>query len=189
MLLGGIVIFTPSCTPPDFSSPTSTVDSLKTELDSSYARFSAVNTDSLQHIQDSIEKHLDYIQKNYVGPMLRGMGKDLGDYRMVKKMVPSAASRAEEVELGIELARNQLSGLRTALADGSTHDALGNKLTPEYVTTLVREETIAASALIKEMNLITERSVPMITHFNTLYPKVRFWIDSIPLKTGDNLMY
>lgn len=175
-----------SCGRPDFSGSVESIDSLRSELESTYERFSAINCDSLQRIEDSINKHLSYIQKNYSGAMRRGMGKHLGDYRMVRKMVPGAARRAKDVHTGTELARKQLDDLRQALTGEFTHDAAGNKFTREYVVSLVREERTATEALIKEMKLITERSGPMIMHFNELYPRVRFWVDSIPERSTDD---
>ena len=181
ILIGGYVLL-PGCGKSDFSRQVATIDSLKTELDSSYARFAQVNCDSLQAITDSINAHLEYVQKNYEGSMRRSMAKHMADYRMVRKLVPDVSKRAALVESGIATARTQLANLRLALAEDFTHDAKGNKLTKEYVMQLVQEEKTATDALIKEMNLITERSVPMIKHYNDYYPQVRFWVDSIPQK-------
>jgi len=175
------------CGKADFSKQIATVDSLKTELDSSYARFARVNCDSLQAINDSINAHLEYVQTNYEGSMRRSMAKHMADYRMVRKIVPDAAKRAQQVNTGIETARAQLDNLKQALTGDFTHDAKGNKLTPEYVNQLMLEEKTATDALIQEMNLITERSVPMIKHYNDYYPQVRFWLDSIPEKPEDSI--
>lgn len=184
--LGCSALFT-GCGKADFSREVATIDSLKTELDSSYARFAQVNCDSLQAITDSINAHLEYVQKNYEGSMRRSMAKHMADYRMVRKLVPDASKRAAQVEGGIATARMQLDNLRQALAGDFTHDAKGNKLTHEYVIQLVQDEKTATDALIQEMNLITERSVPMIKHYNDHYPQVRFWVDSIPEKPEDSI--
>jgi hypothetical protein len=186
VLIGGYALLS-GCGKADYSREVATIDSLKTELDSSYVRFAQVNCDSLQAINDSINAHLEYVQKNYEGSMRRSMAKHMADYRMVRKIVPDASKRAAQVESGIATARMQLDNLRQALAGDFTHDAKGNKLTPEYVIQLVQEEKTATDALIKEMNLITERSVPMIKHYNDYYPQVRFWLDSIPEKPEDSI--
>ncbi len=177
-----------SCTPPDYSAQVATIDSLVKVVDSSYSRFSAVSCDSLQAIQDSVNSHLEYIQKEYEGPMIRSMGEHLGKYRSVRKLVPDARKRKAAAEEEYEKTKLQLTNLRTALTDGSTHDATGNKFTPEYVKQLLATEKNAASALCSELNLIADRSPEMISRFNELNAKVRFWVDSIPLKKEDDLL-
>jgi len=162
------------------------IDSLSSELESSYQRFSAINCDSLQRIEDSIEKHLHWVQDNYTGTMRREMGKHMGEYRMVKKLVPGAAKRSAEVQAGVAIARKQLNELKGAISGEFTHDASGNKLTSDHVTGLYREERTATEALIREMNLITERSTPMLKHYYELHPRVRFWVDSIPPRRNDD---
>lgn len=176
-----------SCSRPDYSAQIAALDSVLIKVDSAYNRFREVDCGKLQGIQDSVEKHLGYVQTNYSGPMRRDMADHLGKYRTIRKLVAVPLSRSQEAERAIVMVRKQIGDLRLALTDGSTHDALGNKLTPDYITKQIARETEAASALTKEMNLIAERGPLMEERYTELYPRVRFWVDSIPLKTEEDL--
>ena len=183
--MAALIVAHTACTRPDFSAQASTVDSLRIQLDSSHARFSAVDCDSLQRIHDTIVSHLEYVQANYEGAMKRDMARHMANYRSLRKLVPDASRRKAEVEKSIATTRGQLEKLSEALRGDYTHDAAGNKLTIEYVNQLLSTERAAAEALIKEMDLVTQRSVLMMDNFHELLPQVRFWVDSIPPKPDE----
>jgi division protein CdvB (Snf7/Vps24/ESCRT-III family) len=169
-----------SCGHKDYSMEVKQIDSLKTQLNEVSLRYQQLDIQRLGAYVDSVNTHLEYVQKNYVGYQREDMAKVLGDYRRIKKLIPDIASAHPKIMEEIKTDLQQLSDLQMALTEHATHDAAGNKITAEYIEKAFLSETKAASDLIKQLDLLMERAPLADSIYHRNYDQVRFWVDSIP---------
>jgi arginine deiminase len=98
----------------------------------------------------------------------------------IKKLIPDINKEHQRILTEISTGKTQLTHLKQALAEGSTHDAAGNKITEEYIDKVYAEETKTARDLIAQLGQLFER-VPLADRlYQANYSKVRFWVDRIP---------
>jgi hypothetical protein len=179
-----LVINLESCEPHgDFSVESKSLDSLSVSLDSAALHLRSFEGAAWSGVADTIDKHLDYIQKNYRGDMRKDIAAVLSDYRNNKKLATKMSTRLKDINTEIGVSKKQLSDLVQALKDGATHDAQGNKMNDEYVKNAINAEKETAGSLIKEVRLMSENAQNLNTSFNELYPQVKHWVDSIPAFT------
>ena len=169
-----------SCGHKDYTTQVLQIDSLKTQLNDVSIRYQQLDIQRLGAYVDSVNSHLEYVQKNYVGYQREDMAKVLGDYRRIKKLIPDIASAHPKIIEEIKTDLQQLGDLQIALTEHATHDAAGVKITEEYIDKAFLSETKAASDLIKQLNLLMERAPLADSIYHRNYDKVRFWVDSIP---------
>lgn len=176
-----------SCKHTDYSKNIQQLDSLHIKLSASAERYAQLDVVDLGAKVDSVNRHLDYVQKNYVGYQREDMAYVMGEYRKVKKMIPDIASSHERVKKEIEVSLLQLSSLSQALKEGATHDMAGNKMTEEYLDKAFNTESKKATDLIGQLDALLVRAPRADSIYRATYPKVRFWVDSIPALTKPGL--
>jgi hypothetical protein len=169
-----------SCKRTDHSQAIKELDSLLVALEDAGVRYNTLETSRLGAQVDSVNRHLEYVQKNYVGYQREDMAKVLSDYRRVKKLIPDINKEHQRILTEISTGKTQLTHLKQALAEGSTHDAAGNKITEEYIDKVYAEETKTARDLIAQLGQLFERVPLADSLYQANYSKVRFWVDSIP---------
>lgn len=180
-LIPVVVICTlPACKHADYSKQIHDLDSLHHALTDASERYATLDVADLGAKVDSVNRHLDYIQKNYVGYQREDMGLALSHYRKVKKMIPDIASAHDRIQSEIQLTLQQVQALSQALKDGATHDSAGNKMTEDYLDKACVTETKKASELVKQLKELLVRAPKADSIYQVHYPRVRFWVDSIP---------
>jgi hypothetical protein len=180
-----ILTFT-SCKKTDHSQAIKVLDSLLVALEDASIRYNTLETSRLGAQVDSVNRHLEYVQKNYVGYQREDMAKVLSDYRRVKKLIPDINKENQRILTELSTSKTQLTNLKQALAEHATHDAAGNKITEVYIDKAYSEETKAAGDLIAQLGQLFERVPLADSLYQANYNKVRYWVDSIPpMQTSD----
>ncbi|MFN0032558.1 MAG: hypothetical protein ACKVOR_10400 [Flavobacteriales bacterium] len=131
-------------------------------------------------MRKTIEVHLDYIQKNFVGEMRADIGQHASRYKTTRKLLEQTS---EEISRGMEETKytlQQLANLKQALMEQATHDAQGNPMDETYVKKAIGRETEEAGKLIKSSKLLPENVTKAKRFFLEQSPKIQFWVDSIP---------
>lgn len=133
-------------------------------------------------LNDTILLHVNYIQQNYRGTMNRQMAETLREYRNIGRVLPVIAANDTQLRNGIEATDRQLTGLRTALLDGATHDAAGNPIDKNYVQKLLLSE----EQKINSIKVKIEKNNSFLNTFDQRYlildSLMTHWVDSIPPK-------
>ncbi len=177
----GASVFLPSCEfQKDHTRYIQLLDSLTARVDSAAKNFAAMDADTLKAMQGTIEGHLDYIQKNFVGAMRQDIAAATSQYKTTRKMLEQTAT---QIELGREEAvvtLQQLAQLKQALVEKATHDAAGNKMNNEYVQKAIGRETEEAGKLIKGRPQLEANAKKAKEKFLLQSPQIHYWVDSIP---------
>jgi chemotaxis protein histidine kinase CheA len=186
LLFALIICVLPSCKHMDYSKQIHDLDSLHTALSTVSQRYAMLNVVDLGAKVDSVNRHLDYVQKNYVGYQREDMALVLSQYRRVKKLIPDISSANERIKQEINLTLEQLNSLSQALKEGATHDSAGNKMTEEYLDKAFASESKKAGALVQQLDELLDRAPMADSIYNAHYARVRFWVDSIPTLSASN---
>jgi hypothetical protein len=165
----------------DFSKESRSLDSLRISLDSTALHLGSFDGMAWSGVADTINKHLDYVQKNYRGDMRKDIAAVLSAYRTNMKLATKMSKRLKEVNSEIAVSKKQMADLLQALKDEATHDAAGNKMNDEYVKKAINTEKETAGNLISEVQLMVENAQRLDTSYNQFYPQVKHWVDSIPV--------
>ncbi|MDZ4750917.1 MAG: hypothetical protein SGI87_04805 [Flavobacteriales bacterium] len=152
-------------------------------LDSAQRIFSDLNTAQLQSITDSVEAHLEYVQRTYLGEMEKHLAEPLAKYRTILKLLPDIGKRSDKVKIEIDRTRKQLDGLKTALEMDATKDAVGNKIDNGYVEKAMKEEMDVAGNLVGEIRQISEKALLLNERYQMHYPIVKDIVDSLRLNS------
>jgi hypothetical protein len=148
-------------------------------LDSAEKTFASLNFDQLQMMNDSVESHLNYIQRTYVGKQTETLAKPLSNYRSLKKILPDIGKRSKMMESELTKTKKQLSDLKEAIKSGATIDGVGNKIDNAYVERVLKEEMDVATNLIGEINGMGKKAVMLFDRFQEYYPLVSNVVDSL----------
>ena len=176
-----------SCGKKNYSRQIQQIDSLLSDLQQIAVQYNSLDFRRLSAQFDSVNQHLEYVQKNYVGYQREDMAKVFSDYRQVKKLIPDLASAQSKITTEINTDLEQLTNLKQAMIEGASHDAAGNKITEEYMDKAFRDETKAANDLMAQLNLLLLRAPKADSIYQANYEKVRFWVDSIPALPAQTL--
>jgi uncharacterized coiled-coil DUF342 family protein len=167
-LASALLVSMQSCTPPDRTGYVKQIDSISNVLENVAGPYEKLNLDELQAKVDTVNKHLDFIQDNYKG-----------EYRSIRKIIPEFGKRRETIANGLTVSREQLSTLKKALSENSTHDAVGNEIDDEYLKKQIQQEKTINAALVKEIEFIVQKSDSINNRFARHYNQAKFWCDSI----------
>lgn len=178
-----LVLSVQSCTPPDRTEYVKQIDSISNALENVSGPYEKLNLDELQAKIDTVNKHLDFIQKNYMGEMKKSIAFELVEYRSIRKLIPEFGKRRENIANGLTVSREQLSSLKKALSENATHDAVGNEINDEYLKKQIQQEKTINAALIKEIEFIVLRSDSINNRFSRHYNQAKFWCDSIAVSS------
>lgn len=106
------------------------------------------------------------------------------EYTRARRLVKDFPKRMRSLPGEIERTRLQLNGLKEALLEGASTDAIGNKITPEYVQTQYVTEVELARGLCEELRNTEAYSRQGLTMFKELEPQVtrqfELWSSSEP---------
>lgn len=155
------------------------IDSKLLSLDSAEKLFSTLNTAQLQSITDTVEAHLTFVQRNYVGEQTAAMTEPFAQYRTILKLLPDIGKRSKQVTAEIEKTKKQLGDLRSAIQTGATVDGVGNKIDGPYVERVFKEEMDVATNLIGEINGIGTKALWLNERYQKHYPFVVNVVDSL----------
>ncbi len=164
----------------DYSGEIHRLDSLVTSLDSAANIFAQVNVDTLKAMQTTTESQLAYIQKNFVGEMRRDIAAVAGEYKVNRKLLEQTAEKIESGRKETLFTKEQLTHLKQAIVEKATHDAAGNKMDQKYILKALGRERQEAGMLLKGKTVLPENARKAKEKFLLLYPKMQFWVDSIP---------
>ena len=178
-LASALLVSMHSCTPPDRTGYVKQVDSISNVLENVAGPYEKLNLDELQAKVDTVNKHLDFIQENYKGDMKKGIALELMSYRSIRKLIPEFGKRRENIANSLTVSREQLSTLKKALSENSTHDAVGNEINDEYLKKQIQQEKTINAALVKEIEFIVQKSDSINNRFGRHYNQAKFWCDSI----------
>jgi hypothetical protein len=155
------------------------LDAKLLSLDSAGKTFSSLNFDQLQTINDSVESHLNFIQRTYVGKQTEELAKPLSDYRSLKKILPDIGKSSKKMEVELIKTKKQLNDLKEAIQTGATIDGVGNKIDNAYVERVLKEEMDVATNLIREINGIGKKAEMLFDRYQEYYPYVSNVVDSL----------
>jgi hypothetical protein len=155
------------------------IDSKLLSLDSAEKLFYSLNMEQLQTITDTVESHLTFVQRNYVGEQTAAMTEPFAQYRTILKLLPDIGTRSKQVAAEIVKTKKQLGDLRAALQSGATVDGVGNKIDNTYVERVYKEEMDVATNLIGEINGIGTKALWLNERYHKHYPFVLNVVDSL----------
>ena len=164
----------------DYTDEMAVLDSLKTGIEALEPGFRAIDKDALQAMVDTAMAHVGYIQRNYEGSMRDDLALLVDKYRSLRKLLPDLGKRYNRALAEIDSTKIQLATLKDAMAKGANTDATGRNMSAEYYEKAMAEEKRTAESLLSELKLITERSEVLRERFDSLMPKVKYFVDSIP---------
>lgn len=165
--------------PPDRTGYVKQIDSISNALENIAAPYEKLNLDELQAKVDTVNKHLDFIHDNYKGDMKKDIAFELVDYRSIRKLIPEFGKRRENISNSLTVSREQLAGLKKALSENATHDAVGNEINDEYLMKQIQQEKTINASLVKEIAFIVQKSDSINNRFMRHYNQAKFWCDSI----------
>jgi len=168
-----------SCTPPDRTEYVKQIDSISNALESVALSYEQLNLDELQAKVDTVNKHLDFIQANYIGDMKKSIAFELMSYRSIRKLIPEFGKRRENIANGLTVSREQLASLKKALSENATHDAVGNEINDDYLKKQIQQEKTINATLVKEIEFVVQKSDSINNRFARHYIQAKFWCDSI----------
>jgi hypothetical protein len=168
-----------SCTPPDRAEYVKQIDSISNALESVALSYEQLNLDELQAKVDTVNKHLDLIQANYIGDMKKSIAFELMSYRSIRKLIPEFGKRRENISNGLTVSREQLASLNKALSENATHDAVGNEINDDYLKKQIQQEKTINATLVKEIEFVVQKSDSINNRFARHYTQAKFWCDSI----------
>lgn len=168
-----------SCTAPEREEQIKQIDSIANALDGASQNYEKVDLDRLEHIMDTVNSNLTFIQTYYVGDMKKSIAFPLMEYRSIRKLIPNFGEKREEIANNLNVSREQLANLKKALAENATHDAVGNEINDAYIEKQLEQEIEINKELIDEMNFVISRSDSIFNRYNRYRVKVNFWRDSI----------
>jgi hypothetical protein len=155
------------------------IDSKLLSLDSAEKLFYSLSMEQLQTITDTVESHLTFVQRNYVGEQTAAMTEPFAQYRTILKLLPDIGTRSKQVAAEIVKTKKQLGDLRAALQSGATVDGVGNKIDNTYVERVYKEEMDVATNLIGEINGIGTKALWLNERYHKHYPFVLNVVDSL----------
>lgn len=94
------------------------------------------------------------------------------EYTRARRLVKDFPKRMRTLPGELERTRLQLTGLKEALVRGASEDAIGNKITPEYVKTQYTTEVDMARGLCEELINTEAYSRQGMAMYKDLEPKV-----------------
>jgi hypothetical protein len=168
-----------SCTPPDRTDYVRQIDSISNVIENIAVPYEKLNFDELQAKIDTVNKHLDFVQANYKGDMKKSIAFELAEYKSIRKLIPEFGKRRENIANSLSVSREQLSTLKKALNENSTHDAVGNEINDEYLKKQIQQEKTINAALVKEIEFVVQKSDSINNRFARHYNQAKFWCDSI----------
>jgi len=164
----------------DHSAEIRTLDSLSSLVETKSKALQMVLSEPPLIIADSIDAHLKYVQDNFVGSMYTQMATELSHYNSLRKNMVYLDAAVIQQQAMAETSKKQLSGLRQALSENATHDAVHNPMTDQYVQKSVADEVNRASAIIGEIDGLTSELKLIKADYSKTYGTVKLWVDSIP---------
>lgn len=177
-----MAVFSACGGPADYSREVAVIDSLITGIETLEPDFRAIDKDALQAMVDTAMGHVEYIQRNYEGSMRDDLALLVDRYRSLRKLLPDLGKRYNRALTEIDSSKIQLSNLKEAMLKGATTDANGRKMDDDYYAKAMAEEKRMAESLLSELKVMTERSHTLKARFDSLMPKVKYFVDSIPPK-------
>jgi hypothetical protein len=162
--------------PRNFDDEIRAADSLKTELDEALTLLDT----SVNHIADSIDLQLNYIQTNFQGEMDRAAAQSIlryGDLRnnvvLLNQWRDSLRTRQDEIE-------NEIMAFRNTLADKATHDALNREINELYADTVMHLLIEKQQQWHAKINEWLQQQKSVYNNWNTLNDTILYWRQSIP---------
>lgn len=168
--------FTQSCTSSAkrYASEISGIDSTLASLDSAVAIFGAINepetSAALAKMNDQLRA--SQMQLDQMAEVDSATAYLFAEYTRARRLVKDFPKRMRTLPGEIERTRLQLNGLKDALINGASTDAIGNNITPEYVKTQYTTEVQMAQGLCEELVNTEAYSRQGMAMYNDLEPKV-----------------
>ena len=176
--------FFTSCHAPEREEQIKEIDSIANALESANKNYEMLDLDRIEHIMDSVNNNLNYIQSYYVGDMKKSIAFPLMEYRSIRKLIPGFGDKREEIANNLNVSREQLANLKKALQENATHDAVGNEINDAYIEKQLEQENEINKELVDEMNFVISRSDSIFNRYNRYRVRVNFWRDSIAAKSN-----
>lgn len=168
--------FTQSCTSSAerYAAEISGIDSTLASIDSAVAVFGTINE---QEVSAALTKMNDQLRASQMrldqmAEVDSATAYLFAEYTRARRMVKDFPKRMRTLPGEVERTRLQLTGLKEALINGASEDAIGNKITPEYVNTQYTTEVELARGLCEELINTEAYSRQGMAMFNDLEPKV-----------------
>lgn len=171
-----LILFTQSCTSSAerYAAEISGIDSTMVSIDSAVAVFGTINE---QEVSAALAKMNDQLRASQM--RLDAMSEVdsataylFAEYTRARRLVKDFPKRMRTLPGELERTRLQLTGLKEALVQGASEDAIGNKITPEYVKTQYTTEVGMARGLCEELINTEAYSRQGMAMYKDLEPKV-----------------
>ena len=177
---------------PDRSREIALIDSLAREVHEQEESFEKIDEHAVLARTDSIRKHVQHVQVNFVGDMSVSTAKLISSYKATKGNLPSDEEGFETVEHEIEYTKTQLENLKTLLTQNATIDATGVKIDEQYISQAIASEKTAAEDLVAKLKRMSIQNGTFFDQYDSLYPQIKHLVDSIQInpnaKTGFNII-
>lgn len=150
------------------------IDATLTTLDSALLVFGQVDADEVTRVFKVLNNDLRAAQLNLEqGEVDEETARLFAEYTRARRLIKDFPQRMRTFPAEIERTRLQLNGLKDALQNGASRDALGNKITPEYVEKNYNTEITLAKGLTEELLNTVDYADRSTAMFYELEPKVR----------------
>jgi hypothetical protein len=150
-----LAVFTQSCTSSAerYAAEISGIDSTLASIDSAVAVFGAINEAEVSAALTKMNDQLraSQMRLDQMAEVDSATAYLFAEYTRARRMVKDFPKRMRTLPGELERTRLQLTGVKEALVQGASEDAIGNKITPEYVKTQYTTEVDMARGLCEEL--------------------------------------
>jgi len=161
----------------DYSVEIKRLDSLSAQLDSS--RMMLKKMMGAETSADSALNHLQFIQQNYRSTMPQSTAIILNRYGLMRKNMITNIEFSQTLRIRLDSVQRHIVDLRQALQEGATHDSKDNKLTGDYVKSVILFEDKKVGELLAKVKQYQNESGDVQKIYYELTPQIKMMVDSI----------
>jgi hypothetical protein len=180
LAVGMLAVFLFSCDPKKkYQTEIAKIDSTLLNLEEAQSRYAKIPFDSIAGFYAKVKLEMKLVTEKYTGEMDKDRAFILSQYRDIPNFVKNFPEVYSSIGKELEKSKNQLVNLKSALESGAGKDQMGNSIDKSYAEKYTAEECRIAGQVVEQITKIETRFPESVERYNTLYPQLEAFFDSL----------